>query len=89
MVQECLTNAAKHAPGERVTVTIALEGGRLRVTARNALPQSAPLRAPVSSGTGTFSMRERVRSMGGTLSAEPQGGAYEVVALLPVGRPGS
>ncbi|MEU5399106.1 ATP-binding protein [Streptomyces sp. NPDC005963] len=88
VVQECLTNAAKHAPGERVTVTMALEGSRLRVTARNALPKSAPPRAPVSSGTGTFSMRERVRSMGGTLTAAPQGGAYEVVALLPVGRPG-
>ncbi|MFF8956006.1 sensor histidine kinase [Streptomyces sp. NPDC014894] len=86
VVQECLTNAAKHAPGERVTVTIDLEGHRLRAVARNALPAAAPPTAPVSSGTGTFSMRERVRAMGGTLRAGPDGtGGYEVAALLPAG----
>ncbi|MER6910872.1 histidine kinase [Streptomyces sp. NPDC000594] len=85
VVQECLTNAAKHAPGEPVTVAIGLEGSRLRIVARNALPRSAPPTEPVSSGTGTFSMRERVRSLGGTLTARAEGGVYEVVALLPAG----
>ncbi|GLF93711.1 sensor histidine kinase [Streptomyces yaizuensis] len=85
VVQECLTNAAKHAPGEPVTVSIGLEGSRLRIVARNALPRSAPPTEPVSSGTGTFSMRERVRSLGGTLTARADSGAYEVVALLPAG----
>ncbi|MER7044561.1 sensor histidine kinase [Streptomyces jumonjinensis] len=85
VVQECLTNAAKHAPGELVTVTIALTGDRLRVVARNALPASEPLTEPVSSGTGTFSMRERVSSMGGTLTAGAESGAYQVIALLPAG----
>ncbi|MEO3973416.1 ATP-binding protein [Streptomyces sp. CAU 1734] len=86
VVQECLTNAAKHAPGERITVTIGLDGARLRVSARNRLPSSAPSTAPVSSGTGTFSMRERVRSMGGTLTAGAADCVYEVVATLPAGR---
>ncbi|MEV6395975.1 histidine kinase [Streptomyces sp. NPDC051907] len=85
VVQECLTNAAKHAPGEPVTVTISLRDGRLRAAARNALPALAPPTAPVSSGTGTFSMRERVESMGGTLTAGARDGMYEVVALLPAG----
>ncbi|ANW20224.1 sensor histidine kinase [Streptomyces clavuligerus] len=87
VVQECLINAAKHAPGEPVTVAIGLEGSRLRIVARNALPQSAPSTEPVSSGTGTFSMRERVRSMGGTLTAraDADSGSYEVLALLPAG----
>ncbi|MFF0444850.1 sensor histidine kinase [Streptomyces sp. NPDC004609] len=86
VVQECLTNAAKHAPGERVAVSIGLDAGRLRVAVRNPLPTAAPPTEPVSSGTGTFSMRERVESMGGTLTAGGDEGVYEVVALLPVGR---
>ncbi|MGW6460854.1 sensor histidine kinase [Streptomyces sp. NPDC055078] len=85
VVQECLTNAAKHAPGERVTVTIALEGRLLRVTAANPLARSVPPTEPVSSGTGTHSMLERVRSLGGTLTSGTRDGAYEVVALLPAG----
>ncbi|AZK94061.1 MULTISPECIES: sensor histidine kinase [Streptomyces] len=86
VVQECLTNAAKHAPGERVTVTIGLGGDRLRVVVRNPLPAAAPLTEPVSSGTGTCSMRERVASMGGELTAGPGAGVWEVVAVLPAGR---
>ncbi|MFD9864781.1 histidine kinase [Streptomyces alboflavus] len=38
VVQECLTNAAKHAPGEVVEVRVRVVGGRLRVGVRNALP---------------------------------------------------
>ncbi|MFE6405194.1 histidine kinase [Streptomyces alboflavus] len=38
VVQECLTNAAKHAPGEVVEVRVRVVGGRLLVGVRNALP---------------------------------------------------
>ena len=85
MVQECLTNAAKHAPGETVSVRIGVEGPRLRIEVRNPLGDEDPDREPVSSGTGTLSMRERVESMGGTLTAGPRDGAYHVRALLPAG----
>ncbi|MGW4029045.1 sensor histidine kinase [Streptomyces sp. NPDC004838] len=89
VVQECLTNAAKHAPGERVTVSIGLHGGQVRAVVGNPLPESAPPAEPVSTGTGTFSMRERVGSMGGTLLAGAADGSYTVVALLPAGWPPS
>ncbi|MFD3942379.1 sensor histidine kinase [Streptomyces sp. NPDC058579] len=85
VVRECLTNAAKHAPGLPVTVTIAVTGRDLRVEVRNPLPETPPDRAPVSTGTGLFSMEERVTSMGGSLSAGPDGGTYTVTALLPTG----
>ncbi|MDT9690351.1 histidine kinase [Streptomyces sp. P9(2023)] len=85
VVQECLTNAAKHAPGLPVTVVISVTGRDLRVEVRNPLPETPPDRAPVSTGTGLFSMRERVTSMGGSLSAGPHGGTYTVTALLPAG----
>ncbi|MET9435590.1 ATP-binding protein [Streptomyces sp. NPDC006551] len=85
VVQECLTNAAKHAPGLPVTVSISVAGRDLLVDVRNPLPKTPPDRAPVSTGTGLFSMKERVHSMGGTLSAGPDGDTYRVTALLPTG----
>ncbi|MEU7037551.1 ATP-binding protein [Streptomyces sp. NPDC046237] len=85
VVQECLTNAAKHAPGLPVTVAIAVAGQDLRIDVRNALPESPPDPAPVSTGTGLFSMEERVTSMGGSLTAGTCGTTYTVTALLPTG----
>ncbi|MEI5103335.1 histidine kinase [Streptomyces sp. PmtG] len=87
VVQECLTNAAKHAPGERVDVEVRVRDGRLRVRVRNALPAAGPApaagAAPVSAGTGTAGMGERVRSLGGTFVAAARAGTYEVAADLP------
>ncbi|MFD7016756.1 sensor histidine kinase [Streptomyces sp. NPDC059161] len=85
VVQECLTNAVKHAQGEPVSVTIRLADGNLVVTVLNPLPASAPVKEPVSTGTGTFSMRERVESMGGTLTTTRTATTYEVRATLPAG----
>ncbi|MFF6777557.1 sensor histidine kinase [Streptomyces sp. NPDC012637] len=85
VVQECLTNAAKHAPGLPVSVAIDVDGPSLRVEVRNPLAQTPPDRAPVSTGTGLFSMDERVTSMGGTLTARREHGAYVVTATLPSG----
>ncbi|MCT4352682.1 histidine kinase [Streptomyces sp. Je 1-79] len=87
VVRECLTNAAKHAPGLPVTVAIAVAGRDLRIDVRNPLPETPPDRAPVSAGTGLFSMEERVTSMGGTLTAGAHGTTYAVTALLPTGFP--
>ncbi|MEU1331601.1 histidine kinase [Streptomyces sp. NPDC005865] len=85
VVQECLTNAAKHAPGEKVTVRVALRGDRLRITVSNPLPTAAPAAAPVSAGTGTTGMAERIRAVGGTFAAGPRGDVYEVLATLSPG----
>ncbi|MET9648951.1 ATP-binding protein [Streptomyces sp. NPDC006460] len=85
VVQECLTNAAKHAPGLPVAVSITVAGPDLRIEVANPLPRTPPDRAPVSTGTGLFSMEERVTSMGGTLAAGPDGDTYRVTALLPTG----
>ena len=52
VVQECLTNAAKHAPGEKVTVRVALRGDRLRITVSNAAPHGGPRRRAGLRGHG-------------------------------------
>ncbi|MFI5616653.1 sensor histidine kinase [Streptomyces sp. NPDC051567] len=83
VVQECLTNAAKHARGETVEVSITTDGPRLRIAISNALPARTPGRAPVSAGSGTASMAERVHSLGGTLTATRTEHTYTVVATLP------
>ncbi|MFI6087175.1 sensor histidine kinase [Streptomyces sp. NPDC051218] len=85
VVQECLTNAAKHAPGERVDVRVQVSDGHLHVHVRNALPAAGPAAPPVSAGTGTAGMAERVHTVGGSLSAGPCGGLYAVLATLPAG----
>ncbi|MFG2879801.1 sensor histidine kinase [Streptomyces sp. NPDC048337] len=85
VVQECLTNAAKHARGQTIDVSIATDGPRLRIAVSNALAGRTPGRAPVSAGSGTASMSERVRSLGGELTATRTEDTYEVVATLPRG----
>ncbi|WP_409057694.1 sensor histidine kinase [Streptomyces sp. SYP-A7185] len=89
VVQECLTNAAKHAPGGRVDVRVRVADGHLYVSVRNALPVSGPAAgfapSPVSAGTGTAGMSERIHTLGGSFSAGPRGGLYEVLASLPAG----
>ncbi|MFF0746526.1 sensor histidine kinase [Streptomyces sp. NPDC004111] len=85
VVQECLTNAVKHAPGEAVRVRIELDEVYLRIEVTNGLPRSLPTKEPVSAGTGTFSMGERILSMGGTLEAGRRDGEYRVSAVLPAG----
>ncbi|GHC42540.1 sensor histidine kinase [Streptomyces flavofungini] len=52
VVQECLTNAAKHAPGELVEVRVQVAGDRLGVRVRNALPTGAGTASPGAAGVG-------------------------------------
>ncbi|MCY0916615.1 histidine kinase [Streptomyces sp. H27-G5] len=85
VVQECLTNAAKHARGETIDVSIEAAGPHLRIAVINSLPERTPARAPVSAGSGTASMSERVRSLGGTLKAKRTDESYVVIATLPRG----
>ncbi|MEV6553344.1 histidine kinase [Streptomyces sp. NPDC051597] len=85
VVRECLTNAVKHAPGEAVSVAVAVRGAELTVRVRNGVPSTAPSTVPVSSGTGTLSMRERVEGVGGVLCTRRTATSYEVEAVLPSG----
>ena len=83
VVQEALTNAARYAPGAPVTVEVDRDAERTVVRIVNGQPPAGPLPGPVSAGTGLLGLRERVRLAGGTLSAGPRGGGFEVVARLP------
>ncbi|GAA2927106.1 histidine kinase [Streptomyces violaceus] len=83
IVQEALTNAVRHA-GPDVSVRVELEErqGALHLSVSDDGTGPAPGGTP---GFGLVGMRERARSVNGTLDAGPRpGGGFEVAAVLPL-----
>lgn len=87
IVQEALTNAVRHAgPGPAVRVELDERAGALHLSVRDDGTGPAPGGTP---GFGLVGMRERARSVGGTLDAGPRaGGGFEVTAVLPLATTG-
>jgi signal transduction histidine kinase len=81
IVQEALTNAAKHAAGSAVRVSLATADDTTVVTVTNALPADA--RRGRGTRAGLIGLREHVRLAGGTLCAGPRDHEFEVAAALP------
>ncbi|MEV0386247.1 histidine kinase [Nonomuraea sp. NPDC050643] len=87
IVQEGLTNAARHAPGARCTVTVRGAPGELRVAVtddgRGAAKQAAASGEP---GYGLVGLRERVELLGGVFTAghRPGPAGFELSAVLPL-----
>lgn len=90
VVQEALTNAAKHAPGARVTVEVDRSRDRTRVAVINTAPPGAEQPVGPGGGLRLAGLRERVRLVGGVLRAGPlPDGGFRVEATLPHTRPAS
>jgi two-component system, NarL family, sensor histidine kinase UhpB len=88
LVQEALTNVARHAHATRVEIRIAAgqaadPGQRIEILiADNG--SGADLGAP-RAGLGLVGMRERVSALGGSITlASERGAGFKVEALLPV-----
>jgi signal transduction histidine kinase len=98
VVQEALTNARKHAPGQVVTITLDGDrdsGARVEIVNRpwvgeaemnpNADGDAGGARH-VGSGTGLVGLTERVTLVGGRLVSEVlAGGGFRLMATLPWG----
>ena len=85
VVQEALTNAAKHAAGASVEVDVARQDGALHVVVRDDGTGAAAEPAAHGAGHGLIGMRERAAAYGGTLDAGPAvRGGYEVRLTLPL-----
>jgi signal transduction histidine kinase len=84
IVQEALTNAVRHAGSEpAVRVELYEDTGALRLSVTDDGTGPNPGGTP---GYGLVGMRERARSVGGTLDAGPRdAGGFEVSAVLPIG----
>ncbi|GAA2088579.1 histidine kinase [Streptomyces albiaxialis] len=85
IVQEAFTNAVRHA-GAAVRIRAAVEaaGGGLRISVRDdgGEPRDREV-PPGEGGFGIVGMRERARSVGGTLEAGFAGPGFQVTAHLP------
>ncbi|GAA0932502.1 sensor histidine kinase [Nonomuraea longicatena] len=85
IVQESLTNIARHADAATASVLIGYRPGALVIQVDDdgrAAPEAVPM-----PGVGLLGMRERVAALGGRLRAEPRGGGgFTVQAVLPVDR---
>jgi signal transduction histidine kinase len=83
IVQESLTNVARHARAGSASVRVAYRPGAVIIQVDDdgtATPQSPPV-----PGVGLLGMRERVTALGGELRTEPRGeGGFTVHAELPV-----
>lgn len=82
VVQESLTNTAKHAAGAAASVRLAFRPGVLALSVEDDGP---PVPSLSAEGHGIIGMRERAAALGGWLSAGPRsGGGFRVLAELPV-----
>lgn len=80
LVQEALTNSARHADADVVKVSIGSEGGQLHVRVED----DGLLRGPLREGNGLSGMRERVVAAGGQLALSTgERGALRIDARLP------
>lgn len=81
VVQEALTNVAKHADGQPAKVRLEYEPDRIRVQVSDTGPGSSPN----GSGRGLIGIRERVTAAGGVADAGPDpDGGWSVHATIPV-----
>lgn len=85
IVQEALTNARRHAPGQPVHVAVGGQpGGRLTLEITNPMNDTtaAPTSA-VGTGFGLVGLHERAELAGGALKAGSARGEFRVRAWLP------
>ena len=78
ILQEALTNAAKHAPGAPACARLTVEAGTVRLAVDTAAEPGT------GTGLGVVSMRERAESLGGSCQAGPGGRGWLVKATLPL-----
>jgi signal transduction histidine kinase len=86
VVQESLTNVAKHAPGSQTTVGISV-GEEIVAVIENRLAEVPVAVGPLAStggGYGIAGMRERAEVLGGTLAAGPTETGWRVELRIPL-----
>jgi signal transduction histidine kinase len=95
IIQDSLTNVARHAGQASATVRLSYEPGGLGIEVSDDGGPAGPGAAPSPrtgsgiAGSGIAGMRERAAAVGGRLDAGPRPeGGFAVTARLPCGRPG-
>jgi signal transduction histidine kinase len=87
VIQESLTNTAKHAAGAPAAIRLAFRPGVLALVVEDDGPRTAG-DDEYRAGHGIIGMRERATAVGGWLTAGPRdGGGFQVLAELPAPAP--
>jgi signal transduction histidine kinase len=85
IIQEALTNSARHSGAARATVRLRYRGSEVEIEVEDrGTTGPKPLR-PAGTGSGIAGMTDRARTLGGRLTAGPRpDGGFLVTAVLPV-----
>jgi signal transduction histidine kinase len=93
IVQEALTNVARHSGASACTVSLAQHGGFLHLAIEDdgrGVSGSTPRTADARRGLGLIGMRERAQALSGTFAVESRpGGGTRLVVRLPVSASGT
>jgi signal transduction histidine kinase len=82
ILQEALTNAARHGTGA-AQVAVAFEEDSLQLSVSNAVAEPPP--QPTTRGHGLIGMRERATLLDGSLEIDRANGTFRLRARLPYG----
>ncbi|WP_221329392.1 sensor histidine kinase [Actinoplanes sp. L3-i22] len=84
IVQEALSNTARHAPGADTRIDVRVEDALLKVRVADTGPRGPRPPARSGSGLGLIGMRERASALGAEMRAGPDGqGGFVVETELP------
>ncbi|MDW6064959.1 histidine kinase [Streptomyces sp. FXJ1.4098] len=84
VVEEGLTNAAKHAPGRPVTVSVTWEPDALLITVVNPVGGGErEFSEAAGGGHGLRGLDERMRQVGGFVDHRLSDGGFRLVAMVP------
>ena len=84
VVQEALTNVARHAGATTVQVLVVADADEIRLSVENERGSGPMVTPPLTGGHGLQGMRERVQLYGGTVDATAtSSGGWRVSARLP------
>ncbi|MGW3569187.1 sensor histidine kinase [Streptomyces sp. NPDC000941] len=84
VVEEGLTNAAKHAPGRPVTVSVTWEPDALLITVVNPVAGGErEFSEAAGGGHGLRGLDERMRQVGGFVDHRLSDGGFRLVAMVP------
>lgn len=79
ILQEALTNVARHGSGSPATAQLSIDGSSTLLMVDSA----GPAAGAGAGGVGLLGMRERAEALGGTLTAGPTDAGWRVQAVLP------
>jgi signal transduction histidine kinase len=85
IIQEALTNSAKHSGSARARVMVRVRDGEMEIRVDDDGVAGLKPAGQAGTGSGIAGMTDRAQALGGRLTAGPRpGGGFRVTAVLPI-----